>query len=86
VFVVILPLRMTGSTRQNISFEVSTPRTVMQSKGIIGEFRDPACLMTIQLLWFAEVFEVLVVCPDFKRVTRSHKEVVPFSKRSHDSE
>ncbi|KIJ05076.1 hypothetical protein PAXINDRAFT_36032, partial [Paxillus involutus ATCC 200175] len=78
VFVVVLPLLMTGAPRQDVRFEVGPPRAVMQGEGIIGKLGDPACLTTIQLLWFAKVFEVLVICPDLERMTCSHEKMTPF--------
>jgi hypothetical protein len=45
---------------------------------------DPTCLLAGDLLWFAEVLKVFVVCVNFNSVLCSEKEGMPTFKAEYD--
>src|SRR5882762_10029946 len=83
IFVVILPLVKTWRSRQEIRFGVRRAWFVKEFKMILLEFCEPASLAAINLLWLAEILEVLMIRPYFERFCCANKVVSPFFKSEH---
>src|ERR1700676_494853 len=83
IFVVILPLVKPWRSRQEIRFCVRRAWFVKEFEMILLEFCEPASLAAVNLLRLAEILEVLVICPYFKRFCCANKVVSPFFESEH---
>lgn len=84
--VVFLSLIMIHMSAEKICFLVGGTGLVMECEMIFCEFSDPASLVSVQLLWLSEILEVLMIYPDLRVLSSSHKVVSPLVKRKHDCE
>src|ERR1700692_1195941 len=83
IFIVILPLVKTWRPRQEIRFSVRRAWFVKEFKMILLEFREPASLAAINLLWVAEKIENFNNCPYFERFCCANEVVSPFFESEH---
>jgi hypothetical protein len=83
IFIVILPLVKIWQSQQEIRFGVRRAWFVKEFKVVLLEFCEPASLVVVNFLWLAEILEILVICPYFKRFCSANKVVSPFFKSEH---
>ncbi|KAG6894983.1 hypothetical protein C0992_003658 [Termitomyces sp. T32_za158] len=59
---------------------------VVQGEVKVGKVQEPPSLAMVELLGRPEVFQVLVVCPNFKLVPRTFQEVTPLLQGPDDGQ
>ncbi len=72
LIIVLLPLFVICSSTKQVSFLVRCSWFVVEREVVFCQFCHPACLVVVQFLGFSEVLEILVICPDFEILSRSH--------------
>ncbi len=78
VIVVLLSLVVVVASRKKVSFLVKGAGLVSKGEVVFGQLSDPSCLSSVQLLWFSEILEVLMIHPDFNVYGGAHEVVAPF--------
>ena len=68
VFVVLLAFVMVGTPGYKIWFAMKLSRLMLERKIVVCQFGYPSSLPSVQLLWFPEVFQILVVSPDVEGI------------------
>src|SRR6201991_2730288 len=84
ILVVILPLAMIWPPGQSIRFPRAFTWPMMQAKVKSRQIQGPSGLPSIEFLGSHEVFQILVVCPNFKLMLCAFQIMPPFLKSPDD--
>ena len=86
ITVVFFPLVMVISPGEEVCLLVGGAWLMVEGEVILSQLGDPSCLSSVELLGFSEVLEVLMICPDFYLLCRTHQVMSPFGQGEHDGE